>query len=140
MLSARTASLLGRPQAGRAFALGRLLELDEERMRRRGTDVLATMRLRVEPANQARFQRDVALFARFADQASLEPTQGDHDAVWVVVRIRLLPGFISVVEHPYTRVFEDDLVLVGVGLCGIGHGLLLSSSSCEPVYSVTAIF
>ena len=90
----------------------------------RGTDVLAAVRLRVQPADQARLQGDVAVFAVFSNQASVELTQGDHDAVWVVVRIRLLPGFISVFEYPYAVILEDDLVLVGVGLRGIGHDLL----------------
>src|SRR6266516_3701852 len=98
-------------------------------MGRRRTEVLATVRLRVEPADQAWLQCDVAALAAFADQASVEPAQGDHDAVWVVMRACLLPRVVPVFEHPYALVLEDYIVRVGIGLRAISHDLLPLASA-----------
>src|SRR5256885_9570 len=90
----------------------------------RGTDVLAAVRLRVQPADQARLQGDVAVFAVFSNQASVELTQGDHDAVWVVVRIRLLPGS-SLYSSTRTRSFSKTTLYLSGAVC-VGSATICS--------------
>jgi hypothetical protein len=90
-------------------------------MRRRGANVLAAVRLRVEPADSALLKRDVATLAPFTDQPPVEAAQRHHDAIGMIVRARPLSRLVSVLEDPDTIVLEDNLVLVGIGLRRIGQ-------------------
>src|SRR5712691_5648329 len=67
-----------------------------------------------EPTRTSRFELDVHLSVAM-NQAPLERAQRVHDAVGVMVRRGAIARLVSVFEHPYSLVLEDDLVLVGIG-------------------------
>jgi hypothetical protein len=63
----------------------------------------------------------IARMAVGRNETAVEPAESDHDTVGVLVRARLRTGLIAVFKDTNAVVFEDDLVLVGIGDGGVGH-------------------